>query len=781
MQLSSSSFGKNWTIGIVFFACLAAVLPAMGKKESDFRPAEGKESWAHRYDISELPAGKYNLIIEGKDRAGNASTAGPFNVFVDPMSDLPLTGVSNPTPGMRVGGVLNIVGTCVDDDGVGHVEVRLDDGDFVQATGTEYWSYTLDVSAVPDGEHRVTAQGIDVNGKTGNPVSVAFQLDTIKPLVRMSSHESGALVSGQVNLAGSVEDANGVRSLAWSADDRKTWNELPVKQARNRTSAPFELKVDTRKLGDGPHVYWFKGFDRTGSEGYLAFLLFVDNTGPALEILKPAPEEKVSGRTVVVGKVAEQLGVQSLAYEGGDGNTGTIELTPGDPYWTCVLDFSRAKGSAARVTFTVIDRVGNRTARQVSFPLLDDKADLAVVTLRSPAAEGRYGTEALLSGMVRDDDGVKGVQYSLDGGAPVLVPGSETFAVPLPGLLPGRHKLSVRGIDLNDRPGGEQVVEFTALGTPPVVTLESAAGKGGAVPFRPGLEVNRLDGVVLAGKVATAGRIQGLELSLNGGAPAKLPAPRAAGKGTKQPDGAGGTSFELRLPPDLPFGLLPFTVRATDELGQVGELKSLLRVSNLSRRNIEPGIYFTDSRLQPDGTVLLQGPEPLSGIFAEEEIDSVGLEPDTGLVSVAAEGDRLVVTPRKAGISEPVRIRVVSTRRHVFLSDAFRFVTDGGKPEVAITTPRSGEWLARGLEVTGTASDATGIAALEYSLDGMKSWAPVDTAAGRAETFRPQTAPEPRTASASSPRWRPCPTGWCTWPSAPRTGRATPPSPRSPC
>ena len=176
---------------------------ALGNPErGDYKPVQGLENWDSRLDIAGKKAGKYNLVVRGTDSAGNVRYEGPYNVFVDPNSDLPVVHISHPTPGARVGTLLRVVGICVDDDGVKSVQVQLDDRDPVPAEGTEFWSFALDVAAVNDGEHIVTAKGIDINGTEGRAQSVRFQIDKKAPITRITSHPSGSLVTGQVTLDG---------------------------------------------------------------------------------------------------------------------------------------------------------------------------------------------------------------------------------------------------------------------------------------------------------------------------------------------------------------------------------------------------------------------------------------------------------------------------------------------------------------------------------------------------------------------------------------------------
>jgi hypothetical protein len=488
--------------------------------------------------------------------------------------------------------------------------------------------------------------------------------------------------------------------------------------------------VDTKRLKDGPHIYWFKGVDLTGSVSDLAFLFFAVNTGPTLEILRPKPQEKVKGKVMVCGKYTAQIGLASFAFDAGKENVGTIEIVPGNPYWVHEFDFSKVKGSAVAIAFTLADLAGNKTTTKVSVTLLDELADLPVLTLRSPVAGKRYQGDVLLSGMVRDDDGVKALQYVLDGGKePVVLPIKETFATLLSGLAPGKHRIAVHGIDANDKHGKDALVEFTITGPAPVVSVESVAGRKEGGQFRPGIEIGRDNGVVLTGRIVSPNKLQSMEYSWNNGASEKI--------ATAKPGKPGETVFDIRVPAATPFGIVLLSVRALDEYGQAGEFKSLIHVTNYTRRNIEPGLYFSDPRIGTDGMVLLTPDAPLSGFLAEEEIGSVSLEPATDIVTVSSDGDRITVSAGASGISAPVRIKVVTKKNHTYFSPEFRFVTDNEKPTIALASPRVGDWLSREVSVNGGASDALGIKTLEYSLDGMRTFVPVEfPAAAKSSSFK---------------------------------------------
>ena len=167
---------------IVSTASLVAAQDAPVKPDPEYKTVQGLANWTYQYDVSTLKPGTYNIIARAVDSAGNVSFAAPFNLTVDPESDLPVAGIVNPLPLARVGADLNVVGTCVDDDAVAHVEYKLDEGEWSKAQGTAYWSQYVATGNLADGPHRIHVRGVDINGLAGPEASTAFHLDRTKPL-----------------------------------------------------------------------------------------------------------------------------------------------------------------------------------------------------------------------------------------------------------------------------------------------------------------------------------------------------------------------------------------------------------------------------------------------------------------------------------------------------------------------------------------------------------------------------------------------------------------------
>jgi len=683
-----------------------ALSGALGNPEAgEYEPVAGLENWDHRLDIEGREAGKYNLILRATDRAGNVRYQGPYNLFVDPESDLPIVRISHPVAGTSTGALLNVVGTCIDDDGVKAVEVQLDDRQWMTVRGTEYWSLALDLTAIPDGEHVLRARAVDINDTEGHMHSVRFHLDKQAPEIRVTSHASGALVSGTVALEGTIQDANGVASLAISLDGGESHEPLKAVLDKPGTRGTFRAKIDTRDKPDGPLVVWLRGSDRTGSSAQHAFLLFVNNDPPELEILFPGEGFEANGTLLVAGSARDKVGLKSLSWELAGGQQGTIPLTPGNPYWTHEVDLSAAKAGALQISYTLENLTGNSRTGKLRIKV-NPAADRPQLTLVSPQPGELVSGKVLVSGFLSDDDAVQGIEYALDGGQPVTVPTASAFSLALEEVAPGPHKLAVRPLDVNGVFGAAVEIAFSKAGAAPAISAVALVEGGSSSAFDPGMVFQGERDASLTGSLRSDGaRIQA-QYSLMGAPEKALPVKKTA---------EGQRAFELPLPGSLPPGRIDFSITLADELGGTAALSSFLF------KGAEPessGIVIADARLGTDGRIRLDQ-DPLVGFAYGGAVREAELEPASRLVRIQTEGSRFRLYPVAPGVGEPTRIRVTAADGSVHRSDPLRFVTDLAAPELTVQRPEAGDWVSTVLSLEGSVSDPSGVARLEYSLDAV--------------------------------------------------------------
>lgn len=596
---------------------LPPTLSAAGRTEEDaFQAVDGTGNWEYTIDVTDFEPGRYNILVRARDEAGNVSFGGPYNIFVDPEHDRPRVSVSYPLADQAVAEQLFVVGTARDDDAVGRVEVQVNDGSFIRAEGTEYWSATIPMAALGDGPHLLRARAVDVNGTEGEMVEVPINLDTTRPLPIPSSHESGVLISKRTTISGTVEDANGVASLALLAGDRR--EELRL---RGEENAPrFEFEIDPRKMEEGATVWWLASRDRTGSESVTPFLFFVDTSPPELEILYPTEDDRVDGQLRFIGRVVDLVGIESLTWELSTGESGEIALEPGDPFWALAVDLPPDARGNLTASFRVTDLAGNEREERRRYAL-DGEGDRPTVRLHAPA-EGSVVETAWISGHVFDDDRVAAVLYSVDGGEEQRVAleqsESDGFMIDLSTLGPGGHEVRVRAEDVNGI-AGEQVRRRFAVATPlPHVELTDVIRGETREPYAPGFTLDANERASLAGRVSAP---SGASATVS-----RLDYRVGTTTGRANVDATG--AFTIPLPRGAVAGTVGIDVVATNELGDA------VRAS---------GLFIQLPPAAEDGTV----PEPAAIV---ERGLYLGAAPAEVESTDGAGFDAPIILPRGASI-----------------------------------------------------------------------------------------------------------------------------------
>jgi hypothetical protein len=104
-------------------------------------------------------------------RPGTLATATFADVTVSagtPANPPPSISITTPANGATVAGIVSAGGTASDDAGVAKVEVRVDAGSFVLASGTSSWSYSWNTAGIANGTHTLTARVTDSGGLTSS-------------------------------------------------------------------------------------------------------------------------------------------------------------------------------------------------------------------------------------------------------------------------------------------------------------------------------------------------------------------------------------------------------------------------------------------------------------------------------------------------------------------------------------------------------------------------------------------------------------------------------------
>ena len=716
----------------VLLLCGCVALWAGGNREkNESRTATDPGGFSDSIDISEHKPGKYNFYLEATDKAGNVSRAGPDNIFIDPASDLPMATIINPLPNMRVQGNLNIVGIAMDDDGVGYVEYAIsrangEEVTRVRASGAEYWSSFLDTTndAIwTDGVYTITAWAVDINGlsgiasvyRNGTPVSpkshkkhqVSWHLDRKNPETIVTSHDVGALVSGNIRLRGNVIDGNGISSFSYSVDGGNRYSAVRTTSDRRSGIDSWDIAINTRAFDDGPAVIWFKAVDGQGSVGTAAHLLFVNNAGPNVEIMHPPPTDVVNGIFTVAGYASHPVGLKSVSWKADKAN-GEFDMVTGNPWWSTEIDLRGSRASSVEVEIRAVDVSGNTTVKRQRYRV-NQAADLPVVTLQEPSVGVVLGEDGKLvvKGSAIDDDGVASVFYSVGGGAAVEIPTSGYFQFAISGIPEGTHNLDIWAKDITGVIGPRvQVKGVVVPGAAPEPRIVSFSPAGrGAIPaaFHTGMTITpehrSMELTVKSSTLASAAVAFGNSLPVQ--------VRTSAGR-----DGL----FRATVPvPALSPGFTRIELRATDRQGRevvYNEYVIVTEAYNMPFTWIRPN-------MTADGRILLGSSlETVMGLSGRR-VSWASIQGD-GSEHCAVEVDafgRVLLQARQEGSFGPLTL----THDGVD-SSPFMLLADFSGPAITLQESLDGKWVQTSVPLSFNVSGRNRVAEVTYSIDMGVTW-----------------------------------------------------------
>ena len=678
---------RKYIVAVSILFSLSTLFFARGKNGITERSVNQERSWRETFDLNDKKEGKYNILVEVDDHGGNQTLGGPYNIWVDPESDLPVVGITNPAANMRIPGNLNIVGTCFDDDAVEKVELIFD-GDREHprlAQGKDFWSYYLDTTELDEGPHTIEVYGTDCNGLRGRSVSVTWNLDRRQPVTEVTNYGLGALVSGKITLKGTVFDGNGMDSLRYSIDNGKTFSNAKLRVNKKTKVASFSIPIDTRTLKDGPNVCWFKATDLMGSASVYSFLYLIDNAAPDVRIVSPERDEVMNGKFAIVGYAKDSTGVQRITWKLGD-ETGEFERVPGNPYFYKEVDTTGSKEKSIEFSVTATDVVGNVVTAKQTIPL-NQEDDKPVVVIDYPApdavVDGEAGT-VYVRGIASDDDGVATVMYSLDGGREHIIKAQGVFynvLSPELDLDGGAHTVTAYAIDSYGVVGDPVSVTFHVRGNTPAFEVPQIRTDAGTQRAENGLLVNPEAHPFLETNIVSDAGLKRLAYRFEWG-----------DKGVEETDitlpGGAPKSFFASVPLDnAPWGVVRVSVVATDLYDRTVEQKTVLHMKNLTRAYTDkPEVIFSDSCVSDAGDIINHGAGICaSGYFVGGTAASVQLIPPTPFATAELNGNSIVLHGTDvAGTSAPVRVRVTTDQGVSYDSRPLVFHSDNPAPIVKI-------------------------------------------------------------------------------------------------
>ena len=674
---------------------------ANGTPEDAWQETTGTEVWLREFDLAGSKPGTHNVVIRARDSAGNEALVGPYNIRIDPSVGLPTARIIYPDKDTVLRRDIHVIGIAGGRIGVEKVEIKLDEGDFVLAEGSEYWSASLDSASIPDGRHTLTARAIDPRGMEGPATTVSFILDRSPPALSIRSHQAGSLVRGTAVFEGTAEDANGIARLELSVDGGATFQDLAFRSSRGERAVSFSFPVQSAKLPDGAAIYQVRAVDGTGAAAVHPILFFVDNQAPELDILWPEKGAGVSGSFRVTGTMKDVVGVKSLSWEIGK-SVQDIEMRPGDPYWTADVQIPPGTGRTVDLRIVATDRSGNRSVITRGFVNdLESSVPKVKVSYPGEAVLAAFPPDGAIYGYVTGGSGADSVQ--VEGGK--AYPAKPGFRIPASDIGLGRSELRIRARGTDGVPGEELRVRVLRPYPPSGMVMPPPPEPSMVTVLNPEANAYLKGDFDLAGTVENPSGAR-LEYRLGPEEPWQ-----------EIPLGPGG-AFSVRVSPGaLPDGPIHLELRT-----QVDGIAASPVYHPLNRHTAVPEVRIHSPRSGEivNGSVTVSG-EVLSAVPIEEvtyTLDGKNYQQLKAVPLATGAAFSVVVdftALQKAGGA--AGIRAVDAAGNVVTAAPQAAVDAAGDlPFVQLNLPRDQEVVTGDFSVSGMAFDDDGVAAVHWRI-----------------------------------------------------------------
>jgi hypothetical protein len=156
--------------------------------------------------------------------AGAASSSAQVTIVATPDTEAPTVSVTAPVPNAQVMGMQSVTATASDNVGVVNVDFFVDGTTSIGSVAMAPYGVVLDVAALSDGMHSLTARARDAAGNTTTsapvPVFVGMSgpVDVTPPVVSLDTPTDGAMTGLQVSVSATASDDLGVTGVDFELD-----------------------------------------------------------------------------------------------------------------------------------------------------------------------------------------------------------------------------------------------------------------------------------------------------------------------------------------------------------------------------------------------------------------------------------------------------------------------------------------------------------------------------------------------------------------------------------
>ncbi len=416
----------------------------------------GPPVWNATLNTAMYDDGYHIIYFRAIDSSGH-TTETYVNVIID--NNPPAIKISNIVNEQFVAGTIDIEIYASDYVDVSSVKITIvydDTGQIivnnasVEQSGGGYWVYSIDTTALSDGNYTITVYATDLAGYTVSD-SVSINIDNNAPELMLIYPIGGDIVEGTVNISYYAYDVY-LDSVQYNIDGTG-WISASV---------PW----NTNSVSDGWHILTIRAVDSAGHTTQTAVSVLVDNHAPYGYVESPEESSYVEGTYTFRVYAYDSIGIDRvILYVDG---LGYDMLKVGD-YYVVSID-TRTLGDGNHSVYAVIydDSGKDYTTATVNFYVDNNVPYLAIL---SP-----YDME-VLSGEVNidvevSDEFLAVVEYSVDNTGYVSIDTPLNTSMYEDGL----HTITVRAMDKAGHITERSVVVYFDNTPPSIIDVSLPSG-----------------------------------------------------------------------------------------------------------------------------------------------------------------------------------------------------------------------------------------------------------------------------------------------------------------
>jgi len=307
--------------------------------------------------------------------------------------------------------------------------VTVNGGSGVTATVDEFGRVLLYASQEGDlGQFTLRLQTDD-----GSHQSAPFRIvsDFSGPTITLQGVQDYSWVRNSAPVRFSISSRNRLATVEYSVDMGVTW--LSLGPATNE----YNRNIDISTAPDGAINILIRATSDTGKSAIADFTVLKDTVAPVAKLVMPIPEARVNGTIKLAFAIEEFGSLQSVTYRRNAAaaprevfNADNWEKNYDPRFLEVLMDsLQMPLDNAMRFTFT--DKSGN-SSEVAQWPfLISPEDDIPIVHIILPLEDEVITTDFIVSGVMFDDDGIKGMQWRMDNGPWQTIEAEYGFSVPI--------------------------------------------------------------------------------------------------------------------------------------------------------------------------------------------------------------------------------------------------------------------------------------------------------------------------------------------------------------